>query len=312
MHADEVEIDAPLVRRLVETQFPGWAGLPLRRVASAGTDNAVYRLGDALAVRLPRMAGAAGQVAKDARWLHRLAPALPLAVPELVGVGVPGEGFEWDWGVYRWLDGAEARLDRMTDPVAEATRLAEFVDALHRVDTSWGPAPARRGRGVPLETRDEAVRSAIESAADLVDVAAVTSAWEESLSARVWSGARVWVHGDLSPGNVLVRRGRVSAVIDFACLGVGDPACDLLVAWNLFEGESRERFREALAVDEATWSRGRGWALSVALLQLPYYVSTNPPLAGNASHVIAQILEDRARRQGPADGKPVRSCRPGG
>jgi aminoglycoside phosphotransferase (APT) family kinase protein len=361
MHVDEVEIGAPLVRRLIETQFPRWSGLPLRRVASAGTDNALYRLGDDLAVRLPRIARAAGQVRKDARWLPRLAPDLPLAVPEPVGVGVAGEGFAWEWGVYRWLAGEEARLDRMSDPVAAARQLAGFVGALRRVDTSWGPEPARSSRGVPLALRDEATREAIaatgaigvadgfeaagrrdaagerdaasgrdaaagvdaggrrdatggrDAAAGVdaaggsggtpsalgiggsrceVDVATVTAAWEESLAAAVWPGEPVWIHGDLSPGNVLVRRGRVSAVIDFACLGVGDPACDLLVAWNLFTGPSREMFRAELALDEATWLRGRGWALSVALMQLPYYVHTNPPLAANARHVIAEVLAD--------------------
>jgi aminoglycoside phosphotransferase (APT) family kinase protein len=287
MHADEIDIDSSLVRRLLAAQFPRWAHLPLEPVPSAGTDNALYRLGDDLAVRLPRIAWATGQVEKDQRWLPRLAPHLPLTVPAPVGRGLPGEGYPWTWGVYRWLDGAEATLDRLADPVAAAAELARFVVALQGIDATGGPAPA--WRGVPLIERDRDTRAAIAALDGEVDIDAVTQAWEEALAAPVWRGPPVWVHGDLAPGNLLVVRGRLSAVIDFAGLGVGDPACDLLVAWNLFTGDSRAAFRAELRVDDDTWARGRGWALSVALIQLPYYLHTNPALVANARHVIREV-----------------------
>jgi aminoglycoside phosphotransferase (APT) family kinase protein len=297
MHADEADIDAPLVRRLLAAQFPQWAGLPVERVASSGTDNAIYRLGANLAVRLPRISGALGQVEKDQRWLPRLAPRLPLAVPVPLGAGAPGEGYPWSWGVYRWLDGDEATLERLADPCAAATELARFLRALQLVDTAGGPAPREQGsgRGVPLAWRDRVTREAIAALAGEIDTDAAAAAWDESLAAPAWSGKPVWIHGDLAPGNLLVAQGRLSAVIDFACLGVADPACDLQIAWNLFSGESRAAFRAELGVDEDSWRRGRGWALSVALIQLPYYLHTNPALVASSRHVIGEVLADHAR-----------------
>jgi aminoglycoside phosphotransferase (APT) family kinase protein len=296
MHEGEADIDAPLVRRLLAAQFPQWADLPIKSVVSAGTDNAIYRLGSDMAVRLPRIESATGQVAKDKRMLARLAPHLPLAVPVLLGQGVPGQGYLWDWGIYRWLGGDEAAMERLADPVAAAADLAGFVRALQAIGTPGWPARAKASsRGVPLALRDAATREAIAAAGSEVDARAVTAAWAESLAAPAWDGPPVWIHGDLAPGNLLVTEGRLSAVIDFACAGVGDPACDLLVAWNLFAGQSRAAFRAEMQVDDATWLRGRGWALSVALLQLPYYLHTNPVLVASSRHVISEVLADHAR-----------------
>jgi aminoglycoside phosphotransferase (APT) family kinase protein len=287
MHADEIDIDASLVRRLLAAQFPRWARLPVEPVPSAGTDNALFRLGDDLAVRLPRIAWATGQVEKDQRWLPRLAPHLPLAVPAPQGRGQPGDGYPWTWGVYRWLDGAEASIDRLADPGAAAIELARFLVALQGIDATDGPASSSRGG--PLVERDRETRAAIAALDGEVDADAVTAAWEEALAAPARRGPSVWVHGDLAPGNLLVVGGRLAAVIDFAALGVGDPACDLLVAWNLFTGDFRAAFRAELGVDDDTWARGRGWALSVALIQLPYYLHTNPALVANARHVISEV-----------------------
>jgi aminoglycoside phosphotransferase (APT) family kinase protein len=299
MHADEVDIDASLVRRLLAEQFPQWARLPVEPVPSSGTDNALFRLGEELAVRLPRLARTTGQVEKDLRWLPRLAPYLPLAVPAPVASGVPGVGYAWTWGVYRWLEGEEARLDRLADPEEAAGELADFIRTLQAVDTAGGPEPRRRGsgRGVALSMRDEYTREAIAALALLgeIDAEAATAAWEESVAAPVWGGEPVWIHGDLLPGNLLVTDGRFTAVIDFACLGVGDPAGDLLPAWSLFSGGSREAFRTALGMDDATWLRGRGWALSIALIQLPYYLETNPEIVAGSRYVIAEVLADHAR-----------------
>jgi aminoglycoside phosphotransferase (APT) family kinase protein len=295
MHVDEVDIDVSLVGRLLAAQFPQWADLPIEPVHSAGTDNAIYRLGSDLAVRLPRIEEATGQVDKEHRWLPRLAPHLPLAIPVPLAKGIPGEGYPWQWSVYRWLAGENATSKHIADPGQAVRDLAHFVTALQRIDPDSGPSPGAHNsfRGVPLSTRDAETRAAIASLDGMLDTCAVTAAWNAALQAPAWHSPPVWIHGDLSPLNLLVQRGRISAVIDFGCLGVGDPACDLQVAWNLLSTGTRDVFRAALRVDDATWARGRGWALSVGLIALPYYQSTNPVLASIARRVIDEALTDQ-------------------
>jgi aminoglycoside phosphotransferase (APT) family kinase protein len=297
MHADEVEIDVSLVRRLLAEQFPRWAGYSVTPVRSAGTDNALYRLGDDMVVRLPRILGATGQVEKEHRWLPRLAPFLPLAIPRPIEKGMPAEGYPWPWSVYRWLEGEPATSGRIADPHRAATDVARFVAALHRIDPAGGPPPGEHNsfRGGPLAPRDAPTRAAIADLHGVLDVEAVTSAWEAALQEPAWQGPAVWVHGDLHAANLLAHHGRLSAVIDFGCLGVGDPACDSMVAWMYLSAETRDVFRAALAVDDATWARGRGWALSVGLIALPYYLSTNPVLAGIARYAIDEVLADHER-----------------
>lgn len=294
MHADEVDTDVSLVRRLLAAQFPRWADLSIAPVPSAGTDNAIYRLGEDMAVRLPRVAWAIGQVEKEQRLLPRLAPHLPLAIPVPLAKGSPAEGYPWHWSVYPWLEGENATIDRIGDLREAAADLAQFVAALQRIDPAGGPPPGAHNsfRGVPLSTRDAHTRAAIASLDGMLDTGAVTAAWDTALQAPAWHGPPVWIHGDLQSGNLLAQQGRLSAVIDFGCLGVGDPACDLIVAWNLFSGESRDVFRTALRVDDAAWARGRGWALSVGLIALPYYQSTNPVLAGISRRAIDEALAD--------------------
>ncbi len=294
MHVDEVSTDASLVRRLLAAQFPKWAGLRVEPVASAGTDNALYRLGGGMVVRMPRIHWAVGQVDKEHEWLPKLAPHLPLAVPIPLARGEPGEGYPWRWSIYRWLDGEDAAFESLADPGRAARKLARFVAALRRVDAAGGPAPGRHnsGRGVPLATRDEPVRAALAALRGALDTEAAARAWEAALRAPEWRGPPAWIHGDLRPGNLLAQRGRLTAVIDFGCLGVGDPACDLMVAWNFLTAETRAEFRASLAADDASWARGRGWALSTGLIALPYYRSTNPTLAGISRRTIEQVLAD--------------------
>ncbi len=298
MHADEVATDAGLVRQLLAGQFPHWAGLPITPVPSAGTDNALFRLGDDLVVRMPRISWATEQIDKERRWLPHLARHLPLAIPTPLAVGEPAEGFPWGWSVYRWLDGDNATLDRLADPDQAARDLAAFIHALQAIDPTGGPKPDPEtlGRGVPLLTRDAKTREAIVACEGLIDTSAATAAWEAALAAPVWQGPPVWLHGDLQSGNLLAVDGRVSAVIDFGAMAIGDPACDLMVAWNLFTAPSRAAFREAILVDDATWARGRGWGLSPALIALPYYRETNPGLASIARHAIAEVLAEHEGR----------------
>ncbi len=297
MHADEVPTDAGLVRRLLAAQFPQWAGLPIAPCPSSGTDNAIYRLGVDRTVRLPRIHWAVGQVAKEQRWLPVLAPLLPLAIPVPLAMGVPGEGYPWHWSVYPWLAGENVTAERIANPRQLATDLAGFILALQRIDAAGGPTPGEHnsGRGVPLAERDARTRAAIASSQGLIDTSAVTAAWDAALRAPAWDRPPAWIHGDLEAGNLLAVAGRLSAVIDFGCLGVGDPACDLLAAWSLFPASTREVFRAALRADDATWARGRGWALSTALIALPYYQDTNRVLADRSRLKIAEVLADHRR-----------------
>jgi len=290
MHADEVDTDEVLVRRLLAAQFPSWADLPIEGIPSAGTDNAIYRLGNDMAVRLPRIHWAVSQVEKEHLWLPILAGQLPLAIPVPLAKGDPAEGYPWQWSVYRWLEGGNAGTDRIDDLRQAALDLAQFIAALRAIDPTGGP---HHGRGAALETRDASTRDAIRALRGMIDCEAVTAAWEAALQAPAWDGAPVWFHGDILPRNLLVDRGRLSAVIDFGCLGVGDPACDLMIAWELFSGPSRDVFRAELAVDDATWARGRGHALSRALVFIPYYVETNPAGVGHARRAIDEVLADR-------------------
>lgn len=294
MHLNEVAIDALLVARLLAEQFPQWADWPLRRVASSGTDNALYRLGKALVVRLPRIPSAAEQIEKEQCWLPRLAPYLPLAIPEPVAKGQPGGGYPWYWSVYTWLEGENHPLELLEDPRQAALDLAGFIQALQKVDSTGGPQPGAHNafRGLPLGVRDRHTRIAIESLRGTMDAEAMTAVWEDALRAPVWHGAPVWIHGDLQGLNLLTVDGRLRAVIDFGCLGIGDPATDIMAAWLYLNAETREIFRAALQVDDATWSRGRGWALSMGLIALPYYKETNPILARIARRAIEEALTD--------------------
>jgi aminoglycoside phosphotransferase (APT) family kinase protein len=291
MHPDEVLTDVTLVRRLLAHQFPEWAGLPVRLVASYGTDHDIYRLGERLVVRLPRIGWATAQAAKEREWLPKLAPHLPLAVPVQVAQGLPAEGYPFEWSVYEWLPGEDASR-AAADREQLAVDLARFIRALRAVDTAGAPLRPRGARGAPLIEGDEQVRRSISQLGDRIDGAAALRAWEQSLGARPWTEAEAWVHGDLLPGNLLVVEGRLGGVIDWGGLNVGDPACDLQPAWNAFEGANRRRFRAALGVDDASWLRGRGWALYQAVSALPYYWDTNPGMIRQASRALAEVLAD--------------------
>ena len=291
--ATKVDINVSLVGQLVAAQFPQWADLVIKPVEFDGWDNRIYRLGEDMAVRLPSAEAYAEQVEKEHRWLPRLAPLLPLPIPVPLAMGVPAQGYPWPWSVYRWLEGENATIERIADLAQFATTLAQFLAALQRIDPAGGPPPGQHNffRGAPLSIYDTETRDAIASLNGRIDTDAVTAAWEAALQAT-WHGSSVWLHGDVSAANLLVKRGRLSAVIDFGCSGVGDPACDLTIAWTLFSGESREAFRAALPVDGATWARGRGWALWKSLITLAEHIDTNPLEAKKAQRVIDKALAD--------------------
>jgi aminoglycoside phosphotransferase (APT) family kinase protein len=284
-------IDAVLARRLVDTQFPQWAELPLKLLDPAGSDHVIYRLGERLSVRLPRHAGAIGQAEKESEWLPRLAPHLPLAIPVPVGVGDPDFGYPWSWAVSRWLDG-EVATEALAGSSQAAVQLAEFLIALQQFVPENFPVEDARGdlAAGSLADRDRATRAAIAEVDGAFDTVAMTELWDAALSAPGWDRPPVWFHGDFHTGNLLTVDGRLSAVIDFGGLGIGDPACDLTIAFTLMSAGSRAAFRAALGVDDATWARGRGWALTTAMNAYTSYAAVNPRVAAQTTRQITEAL----------------------
>jgi aminoglycoside phosphotransferase (APT) family kinase protein len=258
-----------LAARLVAAQFPRWAQLPVTPVDLDGWDNTTFRLGEGLSVRLPSGDEYSAQVDKEHRWLPVLAPQLPLPIPEPLAKGVPGCGFPRPWSVYRWLAGEHATVERVADLDRFATDLGDFLGTLYEIDSARGPGAGKHNfwRGGPLTIYDAETREAISALRGEIDADAATKVWEAALAAT-WHGPSVWIHGDVAASNLLVVDGRLSAVIDFGCSAVGDPACDLTIAWTFFSGASRSAFREGLPLDDGTWARGRGWALWKALITL--------------------------------------------
>jgi aminoglycoside phosphotransferase (APT) family kinase protein len=263
-----VAITASLVADLVAAQFPDWADLPVRPVEADGMDNRTFRLGESMAVRLPSGQAYAAQVDKENRWLPVLAAQLPVAIPEPLGRGDPSELFPWPWSVRRWLPGEPATGDRVTDLRALARDLASFLSRLAEADPAGGPPPGEHNflRGAPVRAYDAATRAAIAAMGTSIGCRAA-AVWAAAV-ATTWDRPAVWLHGDVAPSNLLVLDGRLTAVIDFGCCAVGDPACDLAIAWTAFAGASREAFRAQIAVDAGTWARARGWALWKALSTL--------------------------------------------
>ena len=291
---DPRTIDVDLVRQLVRAQFPQWAQLPLTPAVPQGWDNRTFRLGAELSVRLPSAAGYAPQIAKEQCWLPCLAPQLPLPIPAPLALGAPGAGFPWQWSIYRWREGEVAGDQTIADLTAFATALGQFFAALQRINACDGPQPGVHSafRGGPLTTYDAETRRAITALGTAIDGAGAQAVWEAARAAR-WDGPPVWFHGDVAVGNLLVREGRLAAVIDFGCAGVGDPACDLVIAWTLLSGESREAFRAGLSVDDATWARGRGWPLWKALITVVEYRDSDQRKAKAAHSVISTLLHEQ-------------------
>jgi aminoglycoside phosphotransferase (APT) family kinase protein len=296
LFVEKTAITAELVSRLVEEQFPEWADLPVWRVEPGGWDNVTFRLGGDLSVRLPSGPWYAQQVEKEHRWLPVLACQLPLPIPQPLGRGEPGCGFPWPWSVYQWLPGTPLAGAHVPDPSALAADLAAFLAALYRIDPAGGPGPGEHNfyRGGPLTVYDGQAGDALKALDGEIDTATAAQVWREALAAT-WHGAPVWVHGDVADGNLLIGQGRLSAVIDFGCCAVGDPACDTVIAWTYFSGDSRKVFQERLPVDHATWARGRGWALWKAMIVLVDALQDDPEDARVTKHVIAEVLSGDRR-----------------
>jgi aminoglycoside phosphotransferase (APT) family kinase protein len=291
MHENEVEIDERLVYTLLKNQCPHWSNLRLRPILSSGTDNALFRLGSRYVVRLPRIEWEAGSVNqsinKEYKWLPRIAQFLNIPISEPLFKGEPDHAYPWSWLITKWHSGCNPDFERENEYELLAKDLACFLNELHQIKLANGPLSRR---GVPLKAVDTETRKAIGELDDEIDIPTIISLWERLSTIPSWNKAPVWIHGDFLPGNILVQNNRLSAVIDFSDVGIGDPACDLVIAWGLFEPHSRKIFRENLDnIDGDTWERGRGWALSIALIMLPYYKNSNPVLAALARRMIGNI-----------------------
>jgi aminoglycoside phosphotransferase (APT) family kinase protein len=292
MPAAELTVDADLVRALLRDQHPDLAALELREVAS-GWDNVVFRLGDELAVRVPRRRLGAELIQSELRWLPELAPRLPLPVPVPVRVGRPGTGYPWSWSVVAWMDGADAATDPPRDPLDAARVLGAFLSALHQPAPPG--APANGFRGGPLADRDEIMRRDLGRLPADVDADRALAEWEAALALDPYDGPPVWLHGDLHPANLVVHEGRLAGVVDFGDLTAGDPATDLLVAWSLLPFDAHPIFRAAAGgADDATWRRARGWALTHAVACLASSAD-HVKIAGFSRRGLAAVLADADR-----------------
>jgi aminoglycoside phosphotransferase (APT) family kinase protein len=289
----EIAIDQALASRLIVTQFSQWADLSIGPVAVNGWDNRTFRLGEHMSIRLPSARRYSEQVEKEQFWLPRLAPSLPLSIPEPLAMGEPGCGYPWRWSIYRWLTGEIATIEHVTDLCHVAISLAKFLNALRSIEAQGGPlaGPQNFYRGGSLSVYDAETRQAIAALEGHIDSAAVTRVWQQALCSK-WERASTWVHGDVSAGNLLVQTGKLTAVIDFGTCGIGDPACDLSIAWTFFRGESRQIFRATLNLDDNTWARGRGWTLWKSLITWTGQSGVEPKVIEKSQQVIAELVAD--------------------
>jgi aminoglycoside phosphotransferase (APT) family kinase protein len=293
---EKADITRALVSRLISAQFPQWAELSVTQLELDGNDNSTFRLGEDMSVRLPSAERYVPQVDKEHRWLPILADQVPLPIPHPLARGVPGFGYPWPWSVYRWLKGAPATIEPISNQSVFATALADFLAEMYRIDPAGGPPPGPHNffRGGPLAVYDTDTRNAIAALGSEIKSDDATELWEAALGAT-WHGSAVWIHGDVSAENLLVDHGRLSAVIDFGCSAVGDPACDLTIAWTFLSRASRDAFQARLPLDAPTWARGRGWALWKALITFDRALKSDPERAASCRRIIEEVIAEQKR-----------------
>lgn len=290
---NSVSIDENLVQRLVAIQFPQWKHLTIKSVANQGWDNRTFHLGNEMLIRLPSDNDYANQVEKEHYWLPKLRPFLPLAIPEPLALGEPTDEYSWKWSIYRFIPGESAATAKITSLSDCACVLAEFLIALHQIDTTGGPLSGFHSfyRGGSLSVYDAETKKAIAILQKKIDTESVFDIWENALR-TTWNKPPVWVHGDISAGNLLLQNGRLNAIIDFGQLSVGDPACDLVIAWTLFKDKSRDVFQDKLSLDKDTWDRGRAWALWKALITASGLTNPNNVEAARCMQIINEVIAD--------------------
>lgn len=296
MNDEKKVIDIATVRHLITTQFPKWKDLPIYPVALSGWDNKTFHLGESMLIRMPTALSYASQVEKEQQWLPKLGALLPIPISVPLAIGKPSNDYPWKWSIYQWLEGDTAAFGYIADLCDFATSLGQFLISLHRIDTKGGPLAGLHSfyRGGSLANYDSETKQAIIALKGNIDTIAATEVWKKAL-ASTWQKPSVWVHGDISAGNLLVKNGRLSGVIDFGQLAVGDPACDLAIAWTLFNGESREAFRKTLPLDSETWARGRAWTLWKALIVAADLTNPNNSESAQCWRIIDEVLTDHRR-----------------
>lgn len=286
-------IDVPLVQRLIKSQFPRWADLPIKPVEFSGWDNRTFHLGPKMTVRIPSAEFYSQQAEKEQYWLPKLGPHLSFAIPTPLGLGLPSDDYPWHWSVYSWIEGQTVTSERINSMQDFAKDLAKFLVEFRSIDSTGGPVAGEHSfyRGGSLNYYDAQTKEAINKLANKLDVSLISSMWSEAL-ANPWEKPPVWVHGDIAIGNLLVNQGRLSAVIDFGRLAIGDPACDLVITWTFLDYESRNLFRKEVGLDDATWVRARAWALWKALIVCAQLTGTNPKDIETSWKVLDKLIND--------------------
>ena len=295
MHS-KIEINVTLAQKLIAEQFPQWAHLPIKPVLVGGHDNRTFHLGEAMSIRLPSAQCYADKVEKEQTWLPRLAPHLSITIPTPIAMGKPSRDYPWNWSIYRWIDGESANTlpSDSLDLSLIAEDLAQFLCELHHIDSTGVPlvgGPDNFYRGDSTKIYDAQTREAIAQLHGIIDTDAATAVWDKATSSE-WHKTPVWIHGDLTAGNILIKNGSLAAVIDFGGMGTGDPACDLVIAWAFFHGESREIFKSSVPLDADTWARARGWALWKALITLAPLENKIGTEAMKQKHIINELIEE--------------------
>ncbi len=289
-------IDEALAQRLVASQFPQWKSLSIQAVIPGGWDNRTFRLGNDMLIRMPSSANYEAQVEKEQRWLPKLAPTLSVPIPIPLKMGQPTQDYPWKWSIYRWLEGETVATANITDLNSLASDLALFLLTLHQIDSTDGPLAGLHSfyRGASLTAYDDEVRRAITILRNKIDIDTAIAIWEAAL-ATTWNKLPVWIHGDISAGNLLTHKGRLNAVIDFGQMAVGDPACDLAIAWTLFNDQSRKIFQATLDLDLDTWTRGRAWTLWKSLSVAAGFTNPNNTESAQSWRIINEVIADHAK-----------------
>lgn len=293
-----ISITVPLVTSLVAQQFPQYAHFPIEAVLPGGVDHRTFRLGDTLLLRLPSAKGYATQVKKEQQWLPHLAQHLSTPIPTPVAMGMPNEAYPYHWSIYQWIEGQSADAIDAKGVCWQlvAAELAQFLRTLHTTDPTGGPPGGLHNyhRGTHPSVYDHATRTYIHQLSGAINTKRALVVWERAMRSQ-WQQSAVWVHGDLASGNILIKKGQLAAVIDFGCMGIGDPACDLTIAWTLLRGEARQIFKDRVDLDPDTWARARGWALWKAGFEWVALDNKNTPVAQKQLQILGDILSEDAR-----------------
>lgn len=293
MNKNNPTINTMLIHKLIKAQFPMWEDLPIRQLIPGGLDNRTFRLGSDKLVRIPSAEHYAAQIQKEYYWLPKLASQLPLTIPTPLRMGEPGEGYPWRWSIYQWIEGETVADCTEINKTMLAVSLAKFLQALHKISLVGGPTPGSHNfyRGGNLNIYDSETRNAIKIIKNDIDQCLVTEIWDKALS-TAWHGQPKWVHGDISAENLLIKDGKLNAVIDFGLIAVGDPACDLSITWTLFEEKNRALFKEMLALDDEIWARARAWTLWKALIIVAEISKTNTVETKRSRNIIHELIKE--------------------